>query len=274
MSDVPIKPAPAMQNAAVRSREPETFRAKTGYRIAPAAVVTDTIGDIGKVVLATGPFDPATTTREFSVLISDAEAEVIVPPLLRRLRAASPSARLRVDAPTNVMHHGLHDELRRHDLIVLPSAAIPEHLPSSLLDTDEWACIVAADDDLEAGETVEQLRDRDWAVCWDLIDAPWTPGRLLEKAGFSDRLVVRTEGFLELFSIVTAAGLTALVPARLGEIKGPSHGIRTIPAPRDLAPPFGISAAWSPLFELDPAHQWFRAHVLEAARLEDGLLDA
>lgn len=271
---------PACSAALARLRthfdDPLLIRARgQGTQLTPLAQrllgpVEDILLDIGKLTLATGAFDPMTTTREFSVLLSDAEAEVLIPPLLSRLRTASPSARLRVDAPTNVMHHALHEEIRRHDVIVLPSTAIPEHVPSTVLYADEWACIVGANDALRAPLTVEKLRDRDWAVCWDLIDAPWTPGRLLEKAGLHDRLVVRTEGFLELFSLVATSGLTALVPTRLGNARGSRHGIRAMPAPRDLAPPFHMSAAWSPLFELDPAHQWFRMLLLETAR-HDGI---
>ncbi|SDY64424.1 hypothetical protein SAMN05216554_1007 [Herbiconiux ginsengi] len=102
------------------------------------------------------------------------------------------------------------------------------------------------------------LDGRSWAYCYDIMDAPWSPARLIERAGTKEVPVVRTDSFLQLFSVVESAGLTALVPARLAAKRCEGSGTRWVPASDQTAPPFTISDAWSPIYTLDPAHRWLR----------------
>jgi DNA-binding transcriptional LysR family regulator len=229
--------------------------------------VAELLADVEVVSGASSAFDPATSEREFSILISDAETEVIAPALVKRLRAEAPLIRLRFDAPTSAMRPALRDEFRRHDLVVLPDSAIPDGIPTLVLYEERWACVVAADDDLSEPVDAAALIQRSWATCYDITDAPWSPTRLMERAGLKENLVIRTEGFLHLFTIVGSAGLTALVPARLAMRRCEANITRWVPAPQQIAPPFAISLAWSPIYTLDPAHRWLRELFRDVAAL-------
>lgn len=242
-----------------------------GTRLTPLAQrlrepVAALIADVEAVSSASSTFDPATSEREFSILISDAETEVLAPPLVSRLRAEAPHARLRLDTPTSALHPTLRDELRRHDLVVLPDSAIPDGIPTLDLYEEHWACVVPFDDDLIEPVDITVLSQREWATCYDLTDAPWSPARLIERAGLKDNVVLRTEGFLQLFPVVGNVGLTALIPTRLAMRRCEGSGTRWLPAPPQIAPPFTICTAWSPVHALDPAHRWFRELLRDVAR--------
>lgn len=223
------------------------------------------VADAEAVSSASSAFNPATSEREFSILISDSETEVLAPRLVHRLRAEAPHARLRLDTPTSALHPTLRDELRRHDLVILPNSAIPDGIPTMDLYEERWACVIPFDDELTEPVDIPVLGQRAWAICYDLTDAPWSPARLIERAGLKDNVVLRTEGFLQLFPVVSSVGLTGLVPARLAMLRCEASATRWVPAPPQLAPSFTISAVWSPIHALDPAHLWFRDLLRDVA---------
>ncbi|MBY4108215.1 LysR family transcriptional regulator [Rhodococcus fascians] len=222
------------------------------------------VDDIDTVLMASNTIDVRTLDREFSILISDAEAEIVLPALIARMSVEAPLARLRIDSPTNAMGSDLGDEVRRHDTLVLPAAAIPSGVHTAELYEEEWTCIVDADHDGATGLSLADARKRSWAVCYDLPTMAWSPARLLEDAGLLPNLSVRTEGFLELFSIVAGTQLTALAPRRLAEIRCPTSKTRWVTAPTEIGGRFSISMAWSPIYTLDPAHQWLRSLIIAA----------
>jgi DNA-binding transcriptional LysR family regulator len=242
-----------------------------GTQLTPLAMrlrdpVSEVLNDVEAISGASSTFDPATSEREFAILMSDAETEIIAPALIKRLRTAAPHIRLRLDAPTSAMQPSLRDELRHHDLVVLPESAIPDGVPALALYEERWAFLVGLDDDLTEPADTAALDRRSWAASYNLIDAPWSPARLIERAGMKDALVVRTDSFLQLFTVVESAGLTALVPARLAMKRCQGSATRWVPAPQHIAPPFRVCVAWSPIYTLDPAHRWLRELLTEVLR--------
>ncbi|MDQ1206265.1 LysR family transcriptional regulator [Microbacterium sp. SORGH_AS_0862] len=237
-----------------------------GTQLTPLArrlrgTVAALMNDIDAVAGASSSFDPATSDREFTILVSDAEAEVIAPALIQRLRLEAPHARLRLEAPSSAMQPTLREQLSRHDLVVLPEPALPEGVPTLTLYEERWAYVVSLDDDLREPVDPAYLARRSWAACYDIINAPWSPARLIERSGMEEILVVRTDSFLQLFAVVESGGLTALVPARLAIKRCAANATRWVPVPEQIAPSFRICAAWSPLHTLDPAHRWLRELV-------------
>lgn len=240
----------------------------SGMQLTPLAArlrgsVADLMDEINTVLGATGEVDLATLDREFSFLISTPEAEMLMPTLVPRLATLAPAVRVRLDAPTSVMRSHLSDELRRHDVVVLPTPAIPAGAESVELYPERWACVIAEGDGLSSAPSLAELGTRSWATSFDLRGAPWSPVSALENAGLRQAIKVRAEGFLELFSVIGASDLVALVPQRLAERYAARSATRWVPAPAELAGPFGISMAWNGIFTLDAAHAWLRERVLE-----------
>ncbi len=86
-------------------------------------------------------FDPATSTRQFSVMMSDYVDTVLMAEVLRRAGAAAPRVRFNivsndVSSPTEAI------ERADVDLLIMPQEYLSEKHPSEDLYTDHYACVV------------------------------------------------------------------------------------------------------------------------------------
>src|SRR5215470_4218082 len=104
---------------------------------------TSALAAVARVFASEPDFDPATSEREFTVLISDYAIAVLGPPLAALLQQA-PHVRLRLhQLPVSAVDDAAQ-ALRDVDAMVLPHGFLSD-LPSQHLFTDRWVCIVAAD---------------------------------------------------------------------------------------------------------------------------------
>src|ERR671921_689428 len=91
-------------------------------------------------------FDPSTSTRRFSLVLSDYAMVLLAEPLARLLRAEAPGVRLSFHQVTAAVAD-FQEALRQFDGVVVPPEYIRGH-PSAPLIRDQWVCVVAADNAL------------------------------------------------------------------------------------------------------------------------------
>ena len=107
-------------------------------------------------------FDPTCSEREFRVAMSDHTVAVLGSALSTLLDELAPNVRLRIEQlNTGHVSSPLHT-LRTIDAVVLPYGYVRD-LPRLDLCTDEWVCLVSADN-RAVGEhvTIEQLSELPW----------------------------------------------------------------------------------------------------------------
>jgi DNA-binding transcriptional LysR family regulator len=222
------------------------------------------VGGIEEVFSAAPDFDPASTAREFTLLVSDYATSVLGVPLAAALAARAPCARLvlRPHSPEDVV--GAAERLRPVDGMVMPHGFIDE-LPYLDLYEDRWV-VLAATDNARIGEavTLDDLAALPWVTIYHRPTA-FTPANLqLRTLGIEPRAQVVVESFLPVPDLVAGTERVALVQARLAARLGPDAGVRV------LAPPFDVGPLlealwWHPVHDTDPAHTWFRGLVAEVA---------
>ena len=102
-------------------------------------------------------FDPASSSREFTLLVSDYIVAVLGDTIAALLADEAPNARLRLTANTPAAVDRAEQLLLSTDLLVLPHGFVSD-LSHCDLYRDEWVCIVAADHPaVQDGLTVEDL---------------------------------------------------------------------------------------------------------------------
>ena len=203
-------------------------------------------------------FDPSTSSRTFSVVMSDYSTAVLGPPVTRRIHEVSPSSRLYIHPLSPDLVDGAPESMRSHDLVVIPHGFLAADVPHQDVYEDDWACIVSADNDDVGDElSVEDLVRMPWVLTFHQRTAFTTAVQQLRMQGVEPNVEVVTENYLTLGALVTGSRRVALVQERLAELLARSGGLRVLPCPFD-ADPLIETIWWHPMYENDPAHVWLR----------------
>src|SRR3712207_4842848 len=144
-------------------------RAGNEYRLTPLAVqlrelARAALTGVERVFDAQTEFDPASSRREFHLLISDYGVAVLGDSIAALLAEEAPKARLRLSANTPSSVDRAEQVLLSTDLLVLPHGFVSD-LSHRDLYNDEWVCLVSTDNAAVDGElTVEHLHTLPWVV--------------------------------------------------------------------------------------------------------------
>jgi DNA-binding transcriptional LysR family regulator len=264
---------PAMSAALSRLRRHfgDDLLARFGndYRLTPLAdrlkePVRVTLEGAERVFGAQSEFDPAGSTREYSVLMSDYSSAVLGGRLVQLLSEEAPSARLRLAHNAPHMVDRAEQALQTADLMVLPHGFI-SGLPHTDLYRDSWTCLVS-DDNEDVGDhlTVEQVASLSWVAAYYGPTASTAIAQRMRMQGVELNVQVVTESFYTVPALVTGSGRVALIQERLAALLPRDAGVRTVACPLDLEP---LVAAmwWHPMYDRDPEHVFLRDLVLRAA---------
>jgi DNA-binding transcriptional LysR family regulator len=249
-------------------------RAGNEYRLTPLAVQLRELARLAltgveRVFDAQTQFDPASSTREFSLLISDYGVAVLGDRIAALLAEEAPNARLRFVANTPSSVDRAEQVLLSTDLLVLPHGFVSD-LSHRDLYRDEWVCLVSSDNaDVAEELTVDHLRTLPWVVTFHGPTAATPAARQMRMRGIELNVAIVTENFLTVPGLVAGSGRIALLQRRLAELLPPDLGIRA------LAPPVEVGQLveamwWHPAFDDDPEHAYLRDVVVRAAELAVG----
>src|SRR4051794_4209792 len=133
------------------------------YRLTPLAVqlkdlVRIAMSGVERVFAAQTEFDPASSTREFSVLVSDYVVVVLGDTVAALLAEEAPHTRLRLTPHSPAIIERADQVLLGTDLLLLPHGFVTD-LAHRDLYRDEWVCVVSSDNPVvDEGLTVEHLQ--------------------------------------------------------------------------------------------------------------------
>ncbi|CCG03856.1 LysR family transcriptional regulator [Blastococcus saxobsidens] len=243
-------------------------RVGNDYRLTPLAAQLKELARIAltgveRVFTAQPEFEPASSTREFSLLVSDYGVAVLGDTLATLLAEEAPGARLRFSANTPSFVDRADQVLLSTDLLVLPHGFVAD-LPHRDLYRDEWVCVVAADNAQVDGElTVEHLETLPWVVTYHGPTASTPAARQMRMLGIEPRVQVVTESFLTVPALVAGSDRIALLQRRLVDLLPLNTGVRALATPF-AAGPLVEAMWWHPVYQDDPEHVWLRDLVVRA----------
>ncbi|WP_028658509.1 LysR family transcriptional regulator [Nocardioides insulae] len=241
------------------------------YDLSPLAVQlraasAGALAGVRRVFEAAPAFDPATTTREFSIIASDYSASVLGDHLATLMARAAPHARLRFAAQTHASVDEAPESLRVVDGMVLPHGFLAD-LPSTPVYTDSWVLLVSADnDEVGARISLERLAEMPWVLTHHAPTAYTPAARQFSMLGFEPEVQVVTENFLPVPYLVAGTRRVALLQRQLAVRLADAAGVRLLPCPWEVTP-LKEAFWWHPIYRSDPAHAWLREMMTEAGRL-------
>jgi DNA-binding transcriptional LysR family regulator len=244
------------------------------YRLTPLAVQLRelarlALSGVERVFAAQTEFDPAKSTREFTLLVSDYVVAVLGDTVAALLAEEAPNARLRLTANTPSAVDRAEQVLLSTDLLVLPHGFVSD-LSHRDLYRDEWVCVVAADNEMVGEElTVENLETLPWVVTFHGPTAATPASRQMRMRGIEPNVQVVTENFLTVPGLVAGSNRIALLQRRLVDLLPVNLGIRALPPPVEVGQ-LVEAMWWHPAFDDDPEHAYLRDLVVRATDLAVG----
>lgn len=217
-------------------------------------------------------FDPATSQREFTLVMADYTIAVMGEALSQLIHAAAPSARLHIRLVRESLASEYADTIRFVDGMVAP----PTHgfalrdTRSAELFRDRWVCVVSTDNPaLRTGALgLEDLARLPWVAPYyrsqgDPSGAPIM--RQLTLLDIQPRVAVRVESYLTVPHFVAGTDRIALMQERLAARLADRSDLRVVECP-GRPEPVVEALWWHRQFDDDTAHGWLRRLVAEAAR--------
>jgi len=262
---------PAMSHALARLRrrfgDPLFVKTRVGMRPTPTA---ERIGLVSSKVLAVmraeilevGAFDPATTTRTFTLGLSDMAASILLGQITERFATSAPLARLRV---VNVREKDIAPQLEEGqvDLLVGTYALkSPSVLQQALFQASEYVCIVRSGHPaIRRSLSLEQFVATPHVVAVQNTEANDFVDKALRSKGLGRRVAVEVPSLLPLPKVVAYSDYVALVPGALAALSKKTTPLRVLDPPIKPPAPM-IRQYWHQRFKADAGVTWLRTMLL------------
>lgn len=262
----------AMSNALMRLRtyfnDPLLVQVGKKMEVTPRAEamrapIRDILVRIEATISSQPEFDPADSTREFNILLSDYSLRVLMPIVFRMLDAQKATVRLNFRPPTNSPQVLL--EQGEIDLLITPDVFVSKDHPSTLLFEDNY--VVAAWRGGKHGDvTMDQKTFEAASHAIMALPNGATSGEtyLLAERGVTRRVDVQSYSFSTLPHLINGTDRVATIHASLARILATPNELVTYPMPIDL-PPLRIMAQWHAYRDNDHGIIWLRDLLKHAA---------
>lgn len=264
---------PALSAALARLRrhfdDPLLVRVGNAYELSPLAVAlrrrTATALDSAERVFSSeAVFDPSTSQRTFTLLMSDYPMAVLGPHVLAAVRERAPDVTLRMERHSTATIEGGTEALRGVDGLVLPHGFLFD-APSADLYSDTWMCLVDAHaSPVGAAVTLADAARLPWVFTYNGPAAFTAAGRQMQLIGVAPRVEVVVESFLALPFYLAGTDRIALVQGMLAGPLTRDGRLRAVPCAWDVVPVLE-ALWWHPTHTPDPEHIWLRGALAGAA---------
>lgn len=246
---------------------------QAGRRMVPTAVGAELANPVRKILLeiqatiATRPaFDPASSDRRFSMMMSDYVALVLMVDVVRRVAELAPGISFEL-IHNNVGLPWEHLDHADIDLLIMPSDVVPGGHSKERLFVDDYVCVAwDGNSEFRDGLTLEgYLKAGHVILQWSRGRTPNLDEFVLSKMGLERRIEVIAMNFSMLPSFVVGTPRLATVQRRMAEYYVKTMPLKILEVPMDL-PVLDESVHWNAAFDQDPACKWLRRILHEVAK--------
>ena len=227
-----------------------------------------------RLFAASTDFDPATSDREFTLVMADYTIMVMGEALSHALQRAAPRARLHIRLVRESLAAEYAEGIRFVDGMVAPPSngfSLPDTRSAELF-IDRWVCVVDADNPvLDGGQRAAAAGPGRAALGGAVLPVGAARGasvpvmRQLAALDLQPRIAVRVESYLAVPYFVVGTDRVALMQERLASRLATTANLRVLECPGD-AEPIVEALWWHRQYEDDTAHAWLRRLIMETAR--------
>jgi DNA-binding transcriptional LysR family regulator len=216
-------------------------------------------------VVAPAVFDPATSIRSFSMLVSDFTTTVFMPPLLRALYSSAPLVQIHLEPQGRTPHELLEEG--EADFLIIPMQYVSSLHPCVPLFEDDYVVVswedhptirdsLSREQYLQAGHVVSSIGSG------GNRNLPVLEGWFLEREGIARKIEVTASTMAALPSLVVGTARLATVHRRIAMHAQQHLPIRIWPSPMKI-PKLVQMLQWNKVREADPGLRWIRDLCLE-----------
>ncbi|NQD94337.1 LysR family transcriptional regulator [Pseudomonas sp. CrR25] len=223
----------------------------------------EVIDTIDQEILASPTFDPASSTLEFTLCLSEVGEVVFLPTLFERLRRLAPHARIRTLslAPKDLLE-ALREGKVDSALGYFPDLDAPNIYQQRLFSHD-LVCLVRLDHpitdarlSIEAFCSLEHLQVRDGSRSQEMYESHLT------RLGIERNIVLQMSHYMSTAAIIERSDLVAVVPRTVANLYAAHAAVRLIEPPVEI-PRYDLKHHWHARYQKDPRHVWLRDNIFE-----------
>ena len=225
----------------------------TPHALALEAPLRDVLAQVRRL-LAGAVFDPAASRRTFRLAMSDYGASVVLPPLVRRLRAQAPGIDLEISYTSRGgMIAGVADG--QLDLALAVFGETPADIRRAVLFHEPFVCV------MDAAGTAGPLALDDYLARPHVLVAASQDQRsgevdaALARLGRARRVALRLPHWTAAPAVVAGTDLVLTVAQRTVMPTPPGLAVQPVPFPID---PLGFEMIWHERADGDAGLHWLR----------------
>lgn len=243
-----------------------------------AASIADILARVRGVVATAAPFDPATSTRRFTVGAPDGVSAVFLPPLLARLRKEAPGIDIAVrqilpvqgeTAPERAWRGALAElEARAMDVAVLPSDDLPARFHARLLYEEDFVVAMRAGHPFARRPTLDRYCEMRHLVVSLGGDPVGFVDAVLAEQGRTRRVALTVPNFMFALAVVAETDLITALPRRFAAHYARRFGVVRREPPLPLGR-FRLNAVAPQVATMDAGLAWLLAILPPHAKGEE-----
>lgn len=227
--------------------------------------IAEVLAGVRRVVSTAAPFDPATSTRRFTIGAPDGVSTVILPPLLARLRQSGPGIDISLRqllpaqgeiSPQRAWMFAFGDlEAREMDIAILPSDDIPARFQKRTLYEEDFVVAMRARHMFADDPSLAAFCAMQHLVVSLTGDSRGFVDQHLEQQDLSRRIALTVPNFMFALAVLAETDLIAALPRRFVAMHAQRFGIICVEAPLPLAH-FRLNAVASKAALMDAGLAW------------------
>jgi len=200
-----------------------------------AEPIADILARVRRVVATAEPFDPARSTRRFTIGAPDAIAAVLLPPLLAHLRRSAP--RIDIGVRQALPQHrdwqpALAElEERAVDAVVLPRDDVPARFAAHRIGEEDFVIAMRAGHPFAKSPTLERYCRMLHLVTSQSGDFHGYVDGVLAARSLTRRVALTVPNFMLALAILAETDYLAAIPKSFVAMHGTRFGVTSVAAP-------------------------------------------
>lgn len=238
-----------------------------------SAPIADILARVRNVISTAEPFEPATSTRRFTLGAPDGVSAVFLSSLLAGLEKTAPGIEIGIrqllpeqgeSAPARAWRGAFTDlEARVMDIAVIPADEIPARFHSLTLYEEDFVIAMRAGHPFAQDATLDRYVGMRHLVVSLGGDPHGFVDTVLEQHGRSRRMALTVPNFMFALAIAAESDMLVAIPRRFAALYAPRFGLVTVDTPLPL-PRFRLSAVAPRAAMMDVGLSWMFERLLSA----------
>ncbi|MGH8252195.1 MAG: LysR substrate-binding domain-containing protein [Steroidobacteraceae bacterium] len=230
-----------------------------------AAPIADVLTRVRSVISTAAPFDPAQSTRRFTIGAPDGVSAVFLPPLLATLHERAPGIDISVrqllptpgeTSPERAWRMAFADlEARAMDIVVIPSNDIPPRFEKRCVYEEDFVIAVRVGHAFADDPTLERYCKMQHLVVSHSGDPSGFVDERLARQGRARRIALTVPNFMFALAVIAGTDLVSALPRRFVTMHAARFGVLCLDAPMQL-PDFRLNAIVPKVAMMDAGLAW------------------